>query len=103
MKETQESRARSNSVTANRGARFGSEQVVGQTGSTENNYNGAFFLQFNVKILPDACNNINYSCCVNMCFSLQSLVRLPTSERWVQQLHQDPHHHLIRIVRQERL
>ncbi|GAY50808.1 hypothetical protein CUMW_129570 [Citrus unshiu] len=40
MKETQESRARSNSVTANRGARFGSEQAVGQTGSTENNYNG---------------------------------------------------------------
>ncbi|XP_024041396.1 uncharacterized protein LOC18045441 isoform X3 [Citrus clementina] len=39
MKETQESRARSNSVTANRGARFGSEQAVGQTGSTENNYN----------------------------------------------------------------
>lgn len=39
MKETQESRARSNSVTVNRGARFGSEQVVGQTGSTENNYN----------------------------------------------------------------
>lgn len=39
MKETQESRARCNSVTANRGVRFGSEQAVGRTGSTENNYN----------------------------------------------------------------
>lgn len=39
MKETQESRARCNNVTVNRGVRFGSDQVVGRTGSTENNYN----------------------------------------------------------------